>query len=79
MDKMVSIEEFLRLYNEALEEMHRLCEENKDKTPDEFENGIYGKDVTVHWNGYCCNCGDGAIAYNNIIDGVKCCRDELEE
>lgn len=79
MDKFVTREEFLRLYDEAFREMDRLSnlEENKNKTPDEFDNDIYGKEITVHWNGYYCNCGDGAIAYNNIICGVKNCDEEI--
>lgn len=46
---------------------------------DGMEEDIYGHDITVHFHGLYCNCQDGAIAYNEIIEGVKECSDEYEE
>ena len=63
-DRKVSMTEFLEIYNRALEE--------EDLT----ESGIYGKDVTIHWNGIYCNVGDGATAYNYIISSIE---DVIEE
>ena len=45
----------------------------------DLDNRSYGCNVTVHWNGYYCNCGDGATAYNNIICGVADADEELDD
>lgn len=63
-DKLVTREKFLKKYNKEL---------NKD------EHGkIYGNDVTIHWNGMFCTCGDGATAYNHIICGLEDAMTELD-
>jgi adenine C2-methylase RlmN of 23S rRNA A2503 and tRNA A37 len=66
-DIEVSKENFLKKYNEAVEYMF--------DNPDD-ENDIYGKDVTIHWNGFYCNCGDGAVPYNGISEVIKECIDD---
>ena len=67
-DVRVSRIDFLALYNEALEEMFDNFEkENSDETP----NDIYGYDITVHWHGIYCNCGDGATPSNIIIPAIE--------
>lgn len=66
-DKKVSMTEFLRIYDQAL---------NAD---DRTESGIYGEDVTIHWNGIYCNVGDGATAYNHIISNIESVIDENGE
>jgi len=58
-DIEVSRSEFLDIYNLAME----------DLGSDNCE--LYGNDVTVHWHGIYCNCSDGAVACNNIIEGIK--------
>ena len=63
-DIEVSRQEFLDVYGLAM----------SDLGLDECE--LYGNDVTVHWHGIYCNCSDGAVAYNNIIAGI---RDVIEE
>ena len=45
---------------------------------DGMEEDIYGHDITVHFHGLYCNCQDGAIPYNNIIEGVKGCAEEWD-
>ena len=65
MDKQVTMKEFLEIYNKALAE------------DDYYKSGIYGKDVTIHWNGIYCNVGDGATAYNHIICGLEDAMTEL--
>lgn len=40
------------------------------------DNDIYGYDITVHWHGFYCNCGDGATPANYIIPGIEDCIDE---
>ena len=40
------------------------------------DNDIYGYDITVHWHGFYCNCGDGATPANYIIPGVEDCNKE---
>jgi len=56
---------FLDVYNRCFNR------EDEDIDPD-----IYGHDVSVHWHGLWCNCGDGATACNNIIYGIEGCIDE---
>lgn len=55
--------DFLKIYHKALDDM--------DNHADAYDTDIYGYDFTVHWHGIYCNCGDGAIAYNNIIPGIE--------
>lgn len=43
---------------------------------DELMDDIYGYDVYVNWHGMYCNCGDGATAANNIIEGIRDCLEE---
>ena len=70
-DIRVSKLDFLALYNDALNEMF-------DK-PDEEENDIYGYDITIHWHGIYCSCGDGATAYNHIITAIENVYNEDDE
>ena len=74
-DKKVSRKNFLTLYDA---EMIKLDLAN-DLDGYVENSAVYGEDVTVHWNGYYCNCGDGATAYNNIIEGVRGVVDELDD
>lgn len=46
---------------------------------DGMEDDIYGHDFTVHFHGLYCNCQDGAIPYNNIVEGVGECAEEWDE
>ena len=64
-DVKVSKADFVEMHSEAVRDMDGL--ENND---------IYGYDVTVHWHGFYCNCGDGATPANHIIPGVEGCLDE---
>ena len=64
--------DFLAIYQKALDEMFDIMEKVTDeRTPDDVQNDIYGHDVTVHWHGIYCNCGDGATASNYIISAVE--------
>ena len=72
-DVRVSRIDFLALYNDALNEMFDNFEkDNSDETP----NDIYGYDITVHWHGIYCNCGDGATPSNIIIPAIEECDNE---
>ena len=46
---------------------------------DGMEDDIYGHDITVHFHGLYCNCQDGAMAFNYIIEGVNECAEEWDE
>lgn len=72
-DVRVARLDFVAIYNKALEEMFDIMEEEMatDKTPDDVPNDIYGHDITVHWHGIYCNCGDGAIPTNIIIPAIE--------
>ena len=70
-DIRVSKLDFLKMYDDAVNEMF--------DNPDEEENDIYGFDITVHWHGIYCNCGDGATAYNNIIPAIENVYNEDDE
>lgn len=49
-------------------------------TEDEGERfGVYGKPVTVHWNGMYCDCNDGALPSNYIFPALRELDEELEE
>ena len=72
-DVRVGKKDFLAIYHKALNEMF----DNVEKPNyDELPNDIYGHDITVHWHGIYCNCGDGAVASNNIISGIEGVLDE---
>lgn len=72
-DVRVSKADFLEMYQKALDEMF----DNMEKPNcDELPNDIYGHDITVHWNGIYCNCGDGAVVSNNLIPGIEGVLDE---
>ena len=72
-DVRVSRLDFLAIYNAALDEMFdNFASENGDETP----NDIYGYDITVHWHGIYCNCGDGATPSNIIIPAIEECDNE---
>lgn len=74
-DLRVAKIDFLAIYNKALNEMFDNFEkECEDGT--ELPNEIYGHDVTVHWHGLYCNCGNGATPTNTIIDAVESCDSE---
>ena len=70
-DVRVSKLDFIAIYNDALNEMFN--------NPDEDENDIYGYDITIHWHGIYCNCGDGATAYNHIITAIENVYNEDDE
>ena len=72
-DTRVARADFVAIYNKALEEMFDNFEkDNSDETP----NDIYGHDITVHWHGLYCNCGDGATPTNTIIAAIEECDSE---
>ena len=72
-DVRVARIDFVAIYNKALEEMFDNFEkDNSDETP----NDIYGHDITVHWHGIYCNCGDGATPSNIIIPAIEECDNE---
>lgn len=58
-DIMLTRSEFLDIYCMAMESL------GLDKCE------LDGNDVTVHWNGICCDCGDGAASYNYIISNIE--------
>lgn len=58
-DIKVSRQEFLDIYGLAMSGL------GSDKCE------LYGNEVTIHWHGIYCDCSDGAVAYNNIIAGIK--------
>lgn len=66
-DTRVGKRDFLAIYDKALDDMGEHADEDND---------IYGYDITVHWHGLYCNCGDGAIPSNYIISSI---RDMLDE
>ena len=67
-DIKVGKRDFLAIYNKALDEM---CSSE--------DNYIYGHDITVHWHGIYCNCGDGAVPSNYIIPSIKEMLDEDDD
>lgn len=64
-DKRISKADFVAMHSAAVRDMDGL-----------EDNDIYGYDVTVHWHGIYCNCGDGAVAANNIVPGIEGVMDE---
>ena len=63
--------DFLAIYQKALDDMFNKLDNGSDE-----DNDIYGYDITVHWHGIYCNCGDGATPSNHIIPGIESCADE---
>lgn len=70
-DVRIAKVDFLEIYHKAVEDML--------DNPDEEDNDIYGYDITVHWHGLYCNCGDGAIPCNYIIPAIENCLEEDNE
>ena len=67
-DIRVGKKDFLAIYKKALNEMF----DNMEKPNyEELPNDIYGHDITVHWHGIYCNCGDGAVVCNNLIPAIE--------
>lgn len=66
-DTKVKKSDFLDIYNEAM----------KGLGSDECE--LYGNNVTVHWHGIYCNCGDGATAWNHIVTNIQSVIDENDD
>lgn len=64
-DVRVPKADFIAMHSTAVAEMDG-CE----------DNDIYGYDITVHWHGFYCNCGDGATPSNYIIPGIEDCNEE---
>ena len=64
-DVRVSKADFVAMHSTAVFEMDG-CE----------DNDIYGYDITVHWHGFYCNCGDGATPANYIIPSIEDCQEE---
>ena len=64
-DVRVSKLDFVAMHTQAVCDMDG-CE----------DNDIYGHDITVHWHGFYCNCGDGATPANYIIPAVEDCFEE---
>ena len=64
-DIRVSKADFVAMHSTAVYEMDGL-----------EDNDIYGYDITVHWHGFYCNCGDGATPANYIIPGIEDCLEE---
>ena len=67
-DVRVGKKDFLVIYRKALDEMFDSMEKPNF---DELPNDIYGHDITVHWHGIYCNCGDGAVVCNNLIPAIE--------
>ena len=72
-DVRVSKTDFLEIYDKALDDFF-----DKMETPngEELHNDIDGYDLTVHWHGIYCNCGNGATPSNNLIPGIEGVNDE---
>lgn len=70
-DTKLSMRSFLKLYNS--------CFNVDEKGNDHMQSDLYGHDVCVHWHGFYCNCYDGPLASNYIIDNVKNVMEEYDE
>lgn len=72
-DTRVARIDFLAIYNIALNEMFDNFEKecDSDDPTEELPNEIYGHDITIHWHGIYCNCGDGATPSNIIIPAIE--------
>ena len=55
----------------------QLMENGIDENGERF--GVYGKPVTVHWNGMYCDCNDGALPSNYIFPALRELDEELDE
>ncbi len=73
-DIEVSRQDFVDIYSAAVGEMFEKMDEDEDID----DSPIYGKDVTVHWNGIYCNCEDGATVYNHLIPGIEGVISEID-
>lgn len=62
-ERLVSMQEFIDIYNAAVTLMFAEVGNADDM--------IYGKPLTIHWNGIYCDCGTGATIANNIIPGIE--------
>lgn len=69
-DVKVSRKDFLKMHSEAVNFML----DNYDAE----ENDVYGYNITVHWHGMYCSCGDGATPSNYLIPSIEECDDELD-
>ena len=63
--KQVTIREFINLYNAEVEKMFN--EMDKEETTAH----IYGYNITLEWNGYKVNLGDGATPTNALIPALE--------
>lgn len=68
-DKKLTRKEFITAFNSSIDYMFATND----------TSNIYGKEVTVHWNGYYCSCSDGATPSNYIIPAIQDCDEELDE
>lgn len=68
-DLRVTRKDFIQMYDKCTSRMFDDFDKGIEGGPNEKK--IYNNDVTVHWNGIYCDCSDGAIAWNHIIEGVK--------
>lgn len=66
----VSRKDFIKMHEMALDMMF----ENETET----ETDIYNHNVTVHWHGIYCDCGDGATPSNHIIPSIAGCDEEWD-
>lgn len=73
MDRQVSLREFLDTYNTELDEFLQDTDNGKESGAH-----IYGYTFTIHWNGICCDLGDGATPCNHLIPALENMLDELE-
>ena len=80
-DIHVSRKQFIKMHDvEAFELLdEELNKHDYKSTPDDYENPIYGYDVTVHWHGMYCNCSDGATPSNHIFPAIEACDEELDD
>ena len=68
-DIKLSRKDFLEVYYQANK---YVCDCDDNYAEDALEEtGLYGKDMTVHWNGIYCNCTDGAVIANYLIPAIK--------
>ena len=67
-DVRVSKVDFVEMYQKAVDDfLDKMEEPNFDELP----NDIEGYDVTVHWHGIYCNCGNGATPSNHLVPGIE--------
>lgn len=70
--KTVKIREFLDLYKKELDKLF-----SDDSELSETAH-IYGYDITIHWNGYIVNIGDGAIPTQSLVPALEEMDEEYE-